>query len=154
MKVLVSACLMGVNCKYNGGNNFNQQVVDFLKDKEVIAVCPEADDGMGVPRDCVEIVNGRITAKDGKDLDEIYRNNVKTAMKVIDRQDIDLAILQSRSPTCGVKQIYDGTFSGKLIPGMGIFAKALQEKGIKLMDAEEFIFNFDLSSNKSVHSQL
>ncbi len=138
MKVLVSACLLGINCKYNGGNNFNQAIVDFTKDKEVIPVCPEAPDGQGVPRDSVEIVNGRITTKNGKDVDELYRNNVLTALKITEGQDIDLAILQSRSPTCGVNQIYDGTFSGKLIPGMGIYALALKEKGIKLMDAEEF----------------
>lgn len=137
MKVLVSVCLLGHNCKYNGGNNYSQKTVDFLKDKEVIAVCPEMLSGMPAPRPCVELVNGRLVDEAGRDVDSIYRGGVKAAMKQIEGKDIDLAILQSRSPTCGVRQVYDGSFSGKLIEGSGILAQALADAGYKVIDVAE-----------------
>jgi len=137
MKVLVSACLVGRNCKYSGGNNYSQKVMDFLKDKEVIEVCPEVLAGMSIPRPRVEILNGKLIDEFGNDVDEKYRNGVAKALKQIEGQDIDLAILQSRSPTCGVKQIYDGTFSGKLLAGQGALAEALIKAGYKVMDLED-----------------
>lgn len=137
MKVLVSACLVGRNCKYSGGNNYSQKVMDFLKDKEVIEVCPEVLAGMSIPRPRVEILNGKLIDEFGNDVDEKYRNGVAKALKQIEGQDIDLAILQSRSPTCGVKQIYDGTFSGKLLDGQGVLAEALIKAGYKVMDLED-----------------
>lgn len=137
MKVLVSACLVGRNCKYSGGNNYAQKVMDFLKDKEVIEVCPEVLAGMSIPRPRVEILNGKLIDEFGNDVDEKYRNGVAKALKQIEGQDIDLAILQSRSPTCGVKQIYDGTFSGKLLAGQGALAEALIKAGYKVMDLED-----------------
>lgn len=137
MKVLVSACLIGENCKYNGGNNYNSQVIDFLKDKEVVLVCPEILAGLGAPRNRCEIVNGRVFDNQGKDLDDIFREGVRHSMKKIEDDTIDLAILQPRSPTCGVHQIYDGTFTGKLIPGSGIFALELLKKGIRVIEPDE-----------------
>lgn len=137
MKVVVSACLLGRNCKYNGGNNYSQTVVDFLKDKEVIEICPEMLAGMTAPRLPVEIVNGKVTNNQGVDVDEVYRNGVRTALKQIEHQDIDLVILKSRSPTCGVKQIYDGTFSKILVNKPGIFAEALLHAGYTVIDVED-----------------
>lgn len=133
MKILVSACLLGKNCKYNGGNNLNEKVVAFLQGHEVIAVCPE--EILGVPRVPMEILEGVLINKDGIVVDEPIRRAV--AKIVEENTDVDLAILKSRSPTCGVKQVYDGTFSGHLIDGMGTLAQALQEKGIRLLDAED-----------------
>ncbi|MDD3920238.1 MAG: DUF523 domain-containing protein [Eubacteriales bacterium] len=138
MKVLVSACLLGVNCKYNGKNNDNPRVAAFLADKEVVAICPEMLAGLGTPRNCAEIVNGRVTDNQGNDVDEAFRKGVALALEKIKGEPIALAILQSRSPTCGVRQIYDGSFSGKLVPGQGLFARELIRKGIRVMDAEEF----------------
>lgn len=137
MKVLVSACLVGRNCKYNGGNNYSEKVMEFLKDKEVIEVCPEVLAGMPSPRPRVEILNGKLIDEFGNDVDEKYRNGVAKTLEQIQGQDIDLAILQSRSPTCGVKQIYDGTFSGKLLDGQGALAEALVKAGYKVMDLED-----------------
>ena len=115
MKVLVSACLMGRNCKYNGGNNYSDELQEILKGKEVIEVCPEVAAGMPVPRPSVEIVEGVVTDIHGKNVDALYRQGVARVMEQIQNEDIEYAVLQSRSPTCGVKQIYDGTFSKKLI---------------------------------------
>jgi len=138
VKVLVSACVLGHNCKYNGGNNLNQKVVEFLHDQEVIEICPELLAGMSVPRACAEIVNGRVMDSNGHDVDEDYRRSVVLALEQIKDQKIDLVILQSRSPTCGVKHIYDGSFTGSIIKGQGLFAKALIQAGYKVMDSEEF----------------
>lgn len=137
MKVLVSACIMGENCKYNGKNNKNAAVVNFVKDKEVIAICPELLAGMEIPRPCAEIVNGVVMDEKGNNVDPEYRKAVTMALLKIQNEEIDLAILQSRSPTCGVNQIYDGSFTGKLIPGTGLFAKALKQRGYHVIDVEE-----------------
>ena len=137
MNILVSACLLGENCKYNGGNNRNERVLRYVEGHEVIPVCPEMLGGLPCPRKPVEWVDDRVLTRDGDDCTEAFRQGVQKAMDIIGDRHIDLAILQSRSPTCGVKQIYDGTFSGVRIDGMGALARALHERGIPLMDAED-----------------
>lgn len=135
MKMLVSACLLGRNCKYSGGNNLDENVVAFVQGHEVIPVCPEEAAGLGIPRVPMEIVNGVLINKEGVVVDEPVRRAV--AKIVAENRDADLAILKSRSPTCGVKQVYDGTFSGTLIDGAGTLAQALKEAGIRILDAED-----------------
>ena len=136
-KILVSGCLLGENCKYNGGNNYNPRVVEFLKGKEVISICPEMMAGMGCPRNPIEIVDGVLTDCHGKNVDSLIRKSVIEIMDRIRDEEIQCAILQSRSPTCGVNQVYDGTFSGKLIPGSGVFAKSLMDAGYLVIDGED-----------------
>lgn len=136
-KVLVSGCLLGENCKYNGGNNYNPRVVEFLKGKEVISICPEIMAGMGCPRNPIEIVDGVLTDCHGKNVDSLIRKSVMEIMERIRDEEIQCAVLQSRSPTCGVNQVYDGTFSGKLIPGSGVFAKSLMDAGYLVIDVED-----------------
>ena len=135
MRILVSACLLGRNCKYSGGNNLCRQVCQFVQGHEVIAVCPEEQAGLGIPRVPMEIVGGVLINKEGVVVDEPVRRAV--AQIVAENPDVDLAILKSRSPTCGVKQVYDGTFSGVLVDGSGTLAQALKEAGIKVLDAED-----------------
>ena len=137
MKILVSACLLGENCKYNGGNNRNERILRYVQGHEVIPVCPEVLGGLPCPRKPVEWVGERVLTRDGDDCTENFRIGVQRALEVISDQQVDLAILQSRSPTCGVKQIYDGTFSGVRIDGQGALAKALAARGILLIDAED-----------------
>lgn len=137
MKILVSACLLGKNCKYNGGNNLNQGVLDFIEGHEVIGVCPEQLGGLSTPRLPAEIVDGVVTNKEGVSVDAQFRKGAQTALAVALEKKVDLAILQSRSPSCGVKEIYDGSFSGKKIKGQGVFAKLLSAHGIKVLDAED-----------------
>ena len=136
-KILVSGCLLGENCKYNGGNNYNPRVVEFLKGKEVISICREIMAGMGCPRNPIEIVDGVLTDCHGKNVDSLIRKSVMEIMERIRDEEIQCAILQSRSPTCGVNQVYDGTFSGKLIPGSGVFAKSLMDAGYLVIDGED-----------------
>ena len=137
-KILVSACLLGENCKYNGGNNYALGVMEFVKGREVLPVCPEMMAGMGCPRTPIEIVDGVLMDRNGNNVDAAMREAVALAMARIRQEDIQCAILQSRSPTCGVHQVYDGTFSGKLIEGSGIFAQALKDAGYQVLDAEDF----------------
>ena len=137
MKVLVSACLLGSNCKYNGGNNRNEKVLAFLRGKEIISICPEVMAGLGTPRTPVEIVNGNVQTKDGVSVDAQLRSAVARILEDIQGLGIDCAVLQSRSPTCGVNQIYDGTFSGTRINGSGVLAQALKDAGYTVIDAED-----------------
>ena len=137
MKVLVSACLLGENCKYDGGNNYNAAVAQYIRDKEVIPVCPEMMAGLGCPRTPIEIVGGVVMDSNGNSVDAAIRSAVARAMEQIAKEDIACAILQSRSPTCGVNQIYDGSFSRKRITGSGVFAQALKDAGIKVIDVED-----------------
>ena len=139
MKVLVSSCILGRNCKYNGGNNLNSKVIKFLEDKEVIEICPELLANMTIPRPCAEIVKGVVTDIDGNNVDASYQKACQLALEKIKDEKIDLVILQSRSPTCGVNQIYDGSFTNKLIAGQGLFAKALIQAVYQVLDAEAFI---------------
>ena len=138
MNVLVSACVLGCNCKYNGRNNRNEAVIEYLKGKEVLSICPEMLANMPIPRPCAEIVDEVVMDDKGNNVDSDYRKAVALALEKIEGEKIDLAILQSRSPTCGVNNIYDGTFTGKLISGQGLFAKALITKGYPVKDAEDF----------------
>lgn len=134
---MVSACLMGENCKYNGGNNFSEKVMNYVKGHEVISICPEVIGGLPIPRVPAEIINDIVTTKDGRNLDTEFRIGARIALKIAKENQVDLVILQSRSPSCGPKQIYDGTFSGKKIDGQGVFAKLLIENGFQVVDVED-----------------
>lgn len=137
MKVIVSACLLGRNCKYNGGNNYDEKVASFLEGKEIIPVCPEELAGLGIPRTPMEIVNGVLINRDGVNVDAPVRAAVAQILEQLQGQDIQCAILKSRSPTCGVRQVYDGTFSGTLIHGAGTLAQALMDAGYTVFSNEE-----------------
>lgn len=137
MKVVVSACLLGENCKYSGGNNYSAAVEAFLAGKEVIAVCPEVLAGLGIPRTPMEIVDGVLINRDGVCVDEKVRKAVDEILKQLQGEEISCAVLKSRSPTCGVKQVYDGTFSKKLVSGQGVLAEALEKAGYRVIDSED-----------------
>lgn len=136
-KIVVSACLLGENCKYNGGNNFDPKVEAFVRGREVIRVCPEVLAGLGIPRTPMEIVDGVLMDANGNGIDEPVRQAVARILEQIQDEDIECAILQSRSPTCGVRQVYDGTFSRRLVDGSGVLAQALKDAGYRVVDREE-----------------
>lgn len=137
MKIAVSACLLGENCKYNGGNNYHEKLAEFLKGHDVIGVCPEVLGGLPTPRKSSEIVDGVVRHKDGTDVDLEFRRGAELALEIVKKNNVELVVLQSRSPSCGVGNIYDGTFSKTLIPGDGVFVKLLKENGIPIMDVAE-----------------
>ena len=139
MKVMVSACLLGENCKYNGGNNLNPDLLRLLSGHTVIPVCPEVLGGLPVPRIPAEIVNGAVVNREGISVDDAFRRGAEKALELAAAERPDLVILQSRSPSCGAGQIYDGTFSGTLVRGKGVFAEMAVNAGFRVMDAEEVL---------------
>ena len=139
MKVMVSACLLGENCKYNGGNNRNAELIRLLAGHTVIPVCPEVLGGLPVPRVPAEIVNGKVMNREGACVDAAFREGAEKALAAAKKELPDLIILQPRSPSCGANEIYDGTFSGSLIPGRGVFAELAVQAGFRVMDAETYL---------------
>ena len=144
MKVVVSACLLGENCKYSGGNNRCDLLIERLSERpdiEVIPVCPEVAGGLPTPRPPAEIVDGEVVNNQGVSVDAEYRAGIAAEMErlapMIDAGEVAAAVLQSRSPSCGVHEVYDGTFTGRLIPGQGLFAEALAQAGVSLIDAAD-----------------
>lgn len=133
-KIVISACLLGHNCKYNGGNNRCESVLRYVQGREVIAVCPEQLGGLPTPRCPAEIAGGEVRNAAGENVDAAFREGARRAAALLEGEDVELAILQPRSPSCGVRAIYDGTFSKRLIPGQGIFARLLTEKGIRVLE--------------------
>ena len=106
---MVSACLAGENCKYNGGNNRNEKILQLMEKNEVITVCPEQMGGLPTPRVSAEIRDGVVTAKDGRIVDSEFRVGAAKCLEIARREQPNLIILQSRSPSCGVKQRYDAS---------------------------------------------
>ncbi len=139
MKIMVSACLTGENCKYNGGNNLQPELLRLLSGHTVIPVCPEILGGLSTPRVPAEIVEGTVWNREGVSVDDAFRQGAEAALDIAKREKPDLIILQSRSPSCGVKEVYDGTFSGQLIPGQGLFAGLAQASGYRVMDVEDIL---------------
>lgn len=137
MKILVSACLLGENCKYNGGNNFCPAVAAYVRGREVVKICPEMLAGLGCPRTPMEIVDGALRNRDGENVDAPVRQAVAQALERLRQEEIQCAILKARSPTCGIHQIYDGSFSGTRVPGSGVFAQALLDAGYSVLDEED-----------------
>ena len=140
---IISACLLGENCKYNGGNNLNESVIDLIKGHNYIAVCPEVAAGCPVPRSPMEIRAGRVYSIDGEDFTEKFRDGAARVLAEArarakeSGEDIELAVLKSRSPSCGCGRIYDGTFTHTLVDGDGVLAELLKKNGIKIISEEE-----------------
>ena len=139
MKIMVSACLAGENCKYNGGNNRNEKVLRLMADNQAITVCPEQMGGLPTPRVPSEIKDGLVTAKDGRIVDAEFRAGAVKCLEIAGRWQPDLVVLQSRSPSCGVKQRYDGTFTGRLVDQAGVTARLLMENGFRCLDVEDLV---------------
>ena len=137
MKIMISACLAGENCKYNGGNNRNEKVLQLMEGNEVILICPEQMGGLPTPRVPSEISGGVVRTRDGRIVDQEFREGAAKCLAMAVQTQPDLIVLQSRSPSCGVKQRYDGTFSGRLTDGAGVTAELLMKNGFRCVDAED-----------------
>ena len=143
-RIGVSACLLGENCRYDGGNNYSQKVADFVADKEVIVFCPEVMGGLSVPRKACEIVSAeggmrKVMTKSGDDVTQEFVIGAQKTLDLLLESGVTQVILQPRSPSCGVGKIYDGTFSGKLIDGNGIAAELLTEHGLRVLLEENLV---------------
>ena len=137
MRILVSACLLGENCKYDGGNNYHEAVAALGAEHELVPVCPEALGGLPTPRIPSEIVGETVMTRDGEDVGVQFREGAQRALDIALEAGVDLAVLQPRSPSCGVKQVYDGTFTGHKLAGKGVFARLLEERGIPAIEPDD-----------------
>ncbi|MGN0709051.1 MAG: arginine--tRNA ligase, partial [Anaerovoracaceae bacterium] len=141
---IISACLLGRNCKYNGGNNKNDDVISFAEKHSVAEVCPETAGGLKSPRCPAERCGEKVISSDGKDLTEAFERGAEICLEHARRkaekadEQIEGAVLKANSPSCGAGMIYDGTFTGRKIPGYGCFAEKLKELGIKAVTEEYF----------------
>lgn len=136
-KILVSACLIGENCRYDGKNSLNKDVLALTKYYDLIPICPEVSGGLKTPRYPSEIKDGKVINSKGKDVTDNYNDGAYWASTVAILQNIKLAILKEKSPSCGTHKIHDGSFSGKLIDGKGITTIKLEKARIRVINEEE-----------------
>lgn len=136
-KLVVSACLLGENCKYNGESNKNEDVIRLQKHFDMVAVCPECFGGLKIPRVPNEIINGRAISKNGEDFTAEYIKGARKTLYIAEECGSKYAVLKERSPSCGKGVIYDGTFSGALTNGNGITADLLIKSGIMVFGESE-----------------
>ena len=144
MKVGVSACLVGKNTKYDGGNNYNEYVIEYLKDKEVVFICPEVFGGLPTPRIPSEQLNDKVINSKNEDVTKQFNDGALISLKKLQEENVNVLILKERSPSCGYKKIYDGTFSKTIIDGNGVFAMLAIENGFIIYtesDIENIIKN-------------
>ena len=140
--ILVSACLLGINSKYDGTNNYLEKLDEYLKGEEFIFMCPEQLGGLCTPRNPSEIkyVDGKrkVYTNDGVDVTENFEKGAQEVLNICKKYNIEKAILKSGSPSCGYGKVYDGTFSGNKIDGNGITTELLLENGIEVISSKEF----------------
>ena len=143
-KVLVSACLLGKNCRYNGGHSLLNEL--NTTDVEWIPVCPEEAGGLGTPRPAAELKsdaesiisgNGKIINIKGENITDKFIKGAQTSLDTGMQAGVTMAILKSRSPSCGVGEVYDGTFTGRVRKGDGLFAHLCWESGISPKSSDD-----------------
>ena len=138
IKVLISACLLGDNVKYSGGNNLTPKLVTLLEkyNVDIVKVCPECFGGLPIPRVPSEIKENKVFSKDNRDVTEEFLIGAEKTLKIAKENDVNFAILKERSPSCGSSYIYDGSFSGKVIEGQGFTTRKLNEENIIVFSEE------------------
>ena len=139
--ILVSACLVGMNCKYDGGNNFNQKVFDLVKEGKAIPICPEQLGGLKTPRKPseVKVIDGKryVINNEGEDVTANFEKGASEVLNLAKKSNIKKAVLQPRSPSCGVGKIYSGNFDKQLVDGNGVTADLLIQNGIEVIMPDE-----------------
>ena len=136
-KMLVSACLAGVNCKYDGGNNENKKIIELIKNKDVILICPEQLGGLKTPRIPAERKDNKVINKENIDVTKEYQKGAEEVLNLAKKFNIKKAILKSKSPSCGKGKIYDGTFSNALTNRSGVTTELLEKNGIKVISSDD-----------------
>lgn len=136
-KILISACLIGDNVKYNGGNNLTPKLDALLEKYELIPFCPEVEGGLSTPRSPSERFGDSVINQEGEDVTDAFMRGAELAFNICLYLKIKKVILKEKSPSCGSKIVYDGTFSHKEIPGMGVTAEYLKKKGIEVYSEED-----------------
>jgi len=134
--IIVSACLAGIKCRYNGESYGNEEVARLVSAGKALPVCPEQLGGLPTPRYPAEIRNGAVVDSEGRELTDAFYAGAEEVLRLCRLTDCKKAILKARSPSCGCGQIYDGSFSGRLVSGNGVLARLLLENGIDVMTEE------------------
>ena len=137
MNILVSACLLGVNCRYHGGGEVIDELLDIMKDHHLIPICPEQLGGLSTPRTPAERYKDRIINAKNEDVTTAFHLGAQETLKLAKLYDCQYAILKERSPSCGSGKIYDGSFSGHLTKGDGVTAELLKKYGICVLGESE-----------------
>ena len=138
MKIAVSSCLLGINCKYNGKSNYNEDIIKLKEKYEIVPICPEVLGGLPTPRIPSEIINNKVINQEGTDVTLEYITGANKALQILKDNNIKIAILKAKSPSCGKGEIYDGTFSHTIIEGNGITAKLFLENDILVLNEYNF----------------
>lgn len=136
MRVAISACLLGAPVRYDGGSKPAAEVQRLAERVNVVRVCPETASGLPVPRPPAEQVGGRVLLADGRDVTEEFALGAERCAGLVSRPPVSLAVLKAKSPSCGVGLVYDGTYSGRLVAGQGVFAERLEREGICVVTEE------------------
>ncbi|MEG2353817.1 MAG: DUF523 domain-containing protein [Clostridium sp.] len=146
--ILISACLCGVNCKYNGKSNYNKAIEDLVKLRKAIILCPEQLGGLTTPRRCCEIKDGsgedvlhgrgKVINNLGEDITENFTRGAEEALRIAKLYNVEYAILKKKSPSCGYGEIYNGNFTGEVISGNGVTAELLSENNIKVFNEDNY----------------
>lgn len=149
-KLLISACLVGAKCKYSGGDNaLPPETLAALRARyQLIPVCPELAGGLPVPREPSECRGSRVISRTGRDVTAQFHRGAALALLLARRFGCAAALLKARSPSCGIGQIYDGHFSGRLVPGDGVAAALLRENGLALVDEQTLLSRPDRDTAK------
>ena len=135
--IVVSACLLGINCKYNGENNYCPKVVDLKEKYNLITICPEVDGGLPTPRIPAEIVCDKVINKEGKDVTKEYNLGAQKALDTALKNNVKKAILKAKSPSCGCGYIYDGSFTHTLIKGDGVTTRLFKQYNLEVLTEED-----------------
>jgi uncharacterized protein YbbK (DUF523 family) len=141
MNILVSACLLGVRCRYDGTAKHDARIERLMEKHHVIPVCPEIYGGLSTPREPSERTGDKVMGKNGQDVTEAFQKGAEEALALAKLFHCRYAILKERSPSCGHGRIYDGTFSGTLVDGSGVTAELLEKNGVTVLgesQIEEF----------------
>lgn len=147
--IIISACLMGEACRFDGRGKYNSELLELLKDKTLIPVCPEVEGGLPIPRPPAEIKGSGVFREDGEDVTAAFQKGASICTEKSVATHVTLAILKSRSPACGCGKIYDGGFSKTLVEGDGLFTQHLKAAGIDCISDEQYLTdNLYYSSDK------
>ncbi len=138
MKILVSGCLLGYNCKYNGDNNYNKEIASLGDEFEIIPICPEEFGGLPTPRKPSEQIGDKVMTEDGDDFTDNFRKGAEISLNIALKNECKYAILKAKSPSCGYGVIYDGTFSHTLKEGNGVASNLLSKNGIEIYNENNF----------------
>lgn len=148
-RLMVSACLAGVRCVYDGTHNLRPEIESLVKDGKAVLFCPEALGGMKIPHppseirggDGCDVLEGRcaVVSKDGKDVTAFFVKGAKESLALAKKHGIKKAVMKAKSPSCGCGSIHDGTFSKKLVAGFGVTAALLKQNGIEVVSDEEYL---------------